>query len=143
MLALRLKSEGASLRMSRPVSKELVIMSAQELARSDCRYYFAAGVLKLDYKVAGFRDLKRLAQEWAKDPGFHEIIVRHVSETNCGIQFVYFSDSAQKGNVRRLREEVEKKIGRVYAVDCAEYTSNSPVWEELVLLKSRPTPATS
>ena len=84
--------------------------------------YLAAGVFKLDYKVAGYPELKKVAQEWAKDPGFQELIVRHVSETNFGIQFVYFSAQPQRGRVKQWREELEKRFGKVYAIDCAEYT---------------------
>ena len=84
--------------------------------------YLAAGVFKLDYRAAGYPELKRLAQEWAQDADFHELIVRHVSEANFGIQFVYISDRPQRGKVKQWRQELEKRFGKVYAVDCAEYT---------------------
>jgi len=95
--------------------------------------YLAAGVFKLDYRVAGYPELKRLAHEWAKDADFHELIVRHVSDTNFGIQFVYISDRPQRGKVKEWRQELEEKFGKVYAIDCAEYTPSPAPNQEGVL----------
>ena len=100
--------------------------------------YFAAGVFKLDYKVAGYPELKRLAQEWAKDSNFHELLVRHVSESNFGIQFVYVSNQECRSLVKQLREELEHRFGKVYAIDCEELTasrSGSNLCDGVVVLK--------
>ena len=83
--------------------------------------YLAAGVFKLDRRV-GYQELKKVAEEWAKDQGFRELIVRHVSETNFGIQFVYVSDQPQHpGKVKQLEDELETRFGKLYGADCAEY----------------------
>ncbi|MBX7145581.1 MAG: hypothetical protein K1X79_14110 [Oligoflexia bacterium] len=102
------------------------------------RGYCAAGVFKLDYTVAGFPDLIKVAREWSKDPGFHELIVRKVSESNFGIQFVYIGQNRDRGFIAKYRNDLEKRFGAVYAVDYNENTSEEPAdraYEGLVVLK--------
>ena len=103
------------------------------------RGYYAAGVFKLDYTVAGFPDLLKVAQEWSKDPGFHELVVRKVSESNFGIQFVYIGQDRDRGFIAQFRHELEKRFGSVYAVDYNEISSeNLADWdyEGIVIMKS-------
>ncbi|WKZ31131.1 MAG: hypothetical protein QY318_04835 [Candidatus Dojkabacteria bacterium] len=59
--------------------------------------HFVCGVIKFDYKVAGFRDLITVAQEWAKDENFYELIVRSVSDKNFGLQFTYYAEGTVGG----------------------------------------------
>lgn len=56
---------------------------------SNATHALVVGVVKFDWKVAGFPQVKAIAEEWAKDPDFAQIIVRHVSAENWGIQFIY------------------------------------------------------
>lgn len=103
------------------------------------RSYCAAGVFKLDYTVAGFPDLLKVAQEWSKDPGFHELIVRKVSDSNFGIQFVYIGQDRESGFIAQFRRELEKRFGSVYAVDYNESSSDYPAdraYQGIVVMKS-------
>lgn len=88
------------------------------------KQYVAAGVFKVDYKAAGYPDLLKLAQEWAQDPHFYELIVRKVSEDNFGIQFVYISNDPENSNIKKykkdLLEKYPKEAGGVYAWDYHE-----------------------
>jgi hypothetical protein len=59
--------------------------------------HFVCGVVKFDYKVAGYPDLLKVAQEWAKDEDFYEIIVRSVSDKNFGIHFTYYAEGTKIG----------------------------------------------
>ena len=54
--------------------------------------YCVSGVIKFDYKSAGYRDLLQVAHELRKDPYFQQIIIRFVSEKNLGIQFLYINE---------------------------------------------------
>lgn len=105
--------------------------------------YVAAGVFKIDYMSAGFPELKKIAQEWAKDSNFYELIIRGVSEKNYGIQFVYISDNARDENIKKYKNELIEKFGRekggLYAWDYNEGTYESdedePKLDEIVVLK--------
>jgi hypothetical protein len=85
--------------------------------------YFVAGVYKFDFKVAGYPDLKKVAQKWAQDPNFQEVIVRFVSEDNQGIQFVYLaiedgeSTESPKDKFKPYYEDVSKIGNGPYAYD--------------------------
>lgn len=68
-----------------------IIMS--DKPKSKTNYTLIAGVVKFAYKKAGYPEVSKIANEWKKDECFHEIIVRFVSETSFGIQFVYYTDS--------------------------------------------------
>lgn len=115
---------------------------------SDTKYkhYIAAGVFKVDYKAAGYPDLLKIAQEWAQDPNFYELVVRKVSENNFGIQFVYISKDPDKENIKNykkaLLEKYPKDEGGVYAWDYNESVSESdtdkdfPYSDMIVVLKS-------
>ena len=101
--------------------------------------FVASGVFKLDYKVAGYPDLKKVAPEWAKNPCFYGLIVRKVSESNFGIQFVYLSESPCKGKMKEYRNELENRFGKVYAVDYHESIDTSPnndILDDIVVMKA-------
>lgn len=57
----------------------------------------AIGVVKFSQEKAGLPDVRKIAQEWLKDTGFKQIIVRKVSKDDYGIQFIYISQPAQTG----------------------------------------------
>ena len=54
--------------------------------------YGATGVIKFDFKVAGYKDLLKVAKKLAEDDWFQQIIIRSVSEKNLGIQFLYLKE---------------------------------------------------
>ena len=114
---------------------------SEHLAPKDSPHHcFVSGVIKVDYKLAGWPDLMKVAREWANDPNFYEIIVRSVSETNFGIQFTYYSSNGvPKGKSRELIDDVAKRFGKVYAFDVSEVTSNCDdrsVTDGVVVLKA-------
>lgn len=89
-------------------------------------YRYTAGVVKLDEMSAGYPDLISVANGWAQDPNFYEIIVRKVSETNVGIQFVHIvnlqkeqvdSDYFFKQYVVPMQEKFGYGRGGLYAYD--------------------------
>lgn len=84
---------------------------------------FSLGIFKIDHMAAGFPDLRRIAEEWSKDQNFKELIIRGVSETNYGIQFIYISRDANQ-TIKKYKEELVQKYGKdFYAWDY--HTSNS------------------
>jgi hypothetical protein len=96
-----------------------------------------AGVFKFDFKVAGWPELMKVARDWAQDPHFHEIIVRHVSETNLGLQFVYLSQENNEHKFDELKKDLTERVGKVYAWDVNTITRDTPeeVLEHIVVLK--------
>jgi hypothetical protein len=96
--------------------------------------YFAAGVFKVDHSAAGYPDLLAVAREWAKDPGFVELLVRKVSKDNWGIQFVYAS-KAKERPMKVCQEQLRAKYGEsVCAVDFC-HNCGEGCGEGLVVLK--------
>lgn len=49
---------------------------------SSKNFYYVAGVIKFDYKVAGYKDLIQIVQNRKENESFKQIIIRFVSETN-------------------------------------------------------------
>lgn len=68
----------------------MLIMS--DKPKSNTKYTLVAGVVKFAYKKAGYPEVSKIAEEWKKDDCFYEVIVRFVSETSLGIQFVYYTE---------------------------------------------------
>ncbi len=94
---------------------------------SEYRGFLCIGVIKLDYKVAGYPDLVRFAKKWVGEASFVQLIVRKVSSSNFGYQFVYLDNESKssKEGERKWKEVydlVVKEFGSVYANDY-EYTS--------------------
>lgn len=88
---------------------------------SEMKKYYSAGVFKIDVYSAGYKELVTIAQEWAKDPNFLELIVRFVSPKNLGIQFVYLSDNGEVENMGKYYDELVEKFGKgLYAYDWDE-----------------------
>lgn len=95
------------------------------MLKEEILYYFAAGVFKIDFRVAGFPDLLKVAQEWAKDLNFHELIIRGVSDKNFGIQFVYIAQNLNDRPVIYLKNDLIQRFGKgLYAIDYEESTSS-------------------
>lgn len=98
--------------------------------------YTAIGVFKVDYTIAGYAQLRELAEDWAKrDENFYELTVRNVSERNYGIQFVYIAKNVARDFriIRQYKAELEEKIGEIYAVDYNQSIGNKA--QEVVVLK--------
>lgn len=96
------------------VVKNVKIMSEQKQTH---KYYFAAGVFKIDYRAAGYAQLREIAEEWAKDPNFYLLMVRGVSEKNFGIEFIYWAEIEDNEDptflgVKKYREELITKFGK-------------------------------
>lgn len=83
--------------------------------------FFASGVIKIDYRFAGYPDIRKFADEWAKEPNFRTIIIRYVSERNLGIQFLYLDTETDypeaKKKFDKLFEMREEAFNEVYAID--------------------------
>lgn len=78
---------------------------------------FSLGVFKIDHMAAGFPDLRKIAEEWSKDENFKELIIRGVSETNYGIQFIYISRDPAK-SIKTYKKELVDTFGKdFYAWD--------------------------
>ncbi|MBP6909995.1 hypothetical protein KBC03_00100 [Patescibacteria group bacterium] len=112
---------------------------------SETKKLFAAGVFKVDYKSAGYKDLYELAQERKKDENFYELIVRRVAEQNYGIQFVYIDHnlvSAEKvttdsydNKMTAYKKQLHDKYGKgFYAWDY--YATDEGYDDNLIVLKS-------
>jgi hypothetical protein len=104
-------------------------MSEDKKSSSDRdKYYFSAGVFKIDQLSGGYPDLKRIVDDWAKDENFYELIIRKVSEENYGIQFVYFTDQIDPNLPRPMKaykKELERRFGKgFYAWDYNESTED-------------------
>lgn len=82
------------------------------------KYYFAAGVFKIDYRAAGYAELRKIAEEWAKDSNFYLLMVRGVSEKNFGIEFIYWAkvnDSETFEDfegIKKYKNQLLEKYGR-------------------------------
>ncbi len=82
------------------------------------------GVFKFDHKQMGYPQLLEIAQEWAKDKNFIEVILRPVSQCNYGIQFMYTTRDT-KDAFKKFNETFYKPYkGKIYAQDV--YYSNAP-----------------
>lgn len=83
--------------------------------------FFASGVIKLDYKVAGYPEIRKFADKWAKEPNFKTIIIRYVSERNLGIQFVYIDTETEYPEANKkfskLFDMHKEAFDNVYAID--------------------------
>lgn len=81
----------------------------------------AIGVIKFPYKKAGYPDILKIANEWCKDPNFYQVIVRKVSESDFGIQFIYYTDKLDGKSLSSDFEEkyLSKLRPILYAYDIA------------------------
>ena len=93
------------------------------------------GVIKFDYKVAGFPEVMRIAKEWSEIDGFYELMVRKVSKDNFGIQFIY----AVEGDINQCHEFIENlnQKGMLYARDYEFGSTTDPNYfkEHILILK--------
>ncbi len=107
--------------------------------------YYASGVFKVDYRSAGYKDLKELAQKWAKDENFYFLEVRKVSNNNWWFQFVYYMPTIDEGNIEQNGGPIKNIYGKelkdlypegLYAYDYHE----SDVFNEENVLVSKALP---
>lgn len=102
------------------------------------RAMLIAGVYKIDFTAGGYKDLLEIAQEWSKDPNFHEIIIRAVSETNWGIQFVYISPDASAEGFEKHKKLIKERFSEgLYAKDVSYSSCTSDDTEGFGALKKR------
>lgn len=86
-------------------------------------YYFVIGVLKVDYRTAGYAELRKVAEEWALHKEFRQLLVRKVSQDNYGIQFIYMSYDPACLRIKFFRDALKEKFGDgLYAHDYQEGT---------------------
>lgn len=112
-------------------------MSAQDLQKySPNELMVAAGVVKFNYKKAGYPDVYKIAEKWARTPGFIQVLIRPTSEISFGIQFVFVAskkeftfDKFYKTYIVPLRKQ-----GLTYATDVAHLEI-----EDIVLWEAFPT----
>lgn len=98
---------------------------SEETTSQDSRVFlqFAIGIFKVDHMAAGFPDLHKIAVEWSKDTNFKELIIRGVSDTNYGIQFIYISHDPEK-RIGTYKQQLINTYGKdFYAWDY--HTSSS------------------
>lgn len=82
---------------------------------SEKKYYLSVGVFKFDHFTAGFPQLNEIAQKWAEeDEHFKSLVIRGVSETNYGIDFIYyrvFENDDFEDVMKQKKEELKKQFG--------------------------------
>lgn len=97
---------------------------------------YSMGVIKFDYKVAGFPEVMKIAKEWSDIDGFYELMVRKVSKDNFGIQFIYVSNA----KTNECHEFVESlcKQNMLYARDYEFGSTTDPNYfkEHILILKA-------
>lgn len=97
----------------------ITLSAMSEVDTSDSKDFlqFSIGVFKIDHMAAGFPDLRAIAEEWSKDHNFKELIIRGVSDTNYGIQFIYISKDPKK-SIKNYKQSLIDKYGKdFYAWD--------------------------
>lgn len=99
-------------------------------------YHFAVGILKIDYKTAGYAEIRKVAAEWAATKGFKQVIVRKVSKDNYGIQFIYLTFDSDAPRIRFFRDTLAEKFGAgLYAHDYQESTETGDTPEIIDRMK--------
>ncbi len=112
-------------------------MSAQDLQKYSPNELLAvAGVVKFNYKKAGYPDVYKIAEKWANTPGFIQVLVRPTSVVSFGIQFVFVANKKEftfnkfhKTYIAPLRKQ-----GLIYAEDVSDLEA-----EDIVLWETFPT----
>lgn len=95
-------------------------------------FYLAIGVFKVDYKCAGYPDVRKVAEEWKEQKGFYSLFIRKVSKDNYGIQFVYLSKDPDAPKISMFRHDLERRFGiGLYAVDYQETEEHMPLEEKI------------
>lgn len=56
---------------------------------SSSNYHVYVGVLKYDFKTAGYPEVYKIAKKMSQDKNFLQLLVRKVSQENWGIQFIF------------------------------------------------------
>jgi hypothetical protein len=102
-------------------------MSNKTKSEKKGTYGSAIGVVKLSYKKAGYPDVKKIADSWAQDPDFFQVIVRKVSQDDFGIQFIYLSSEIEgiKFNSDFMSKFIDPIKDSIYAYDIAYGTGKT------------------
>lgn len=100
----------------------------QDTHVSNPEFYFSAGVFKFESIGVGFPDLKKIVEEWKKDTNFVHLMVRKVSKSNYGIQFLYIDSNSDGTNVMsNYRNELKDRFEEyLYAWDFQESRGDNP-----------------
>ena len=113
--------------VSKKANNSLANKQNDSSASNNSRYYYVAGVIKFRDRKAGYPDVKKIAQEWVdKDPNFKQVLVRLVSQSSWGIQFVYIYKANAGDNGLGIDKFIKKYIAPLvekdllYARDIAE-----------------------
>ena len=105
-------------------------------------YYFAAGVFIINHRAADLPDLLAVAREWLGNDNFCELVVRRVSERDCGIQFVYMSTDYGCTRIKKYQLDLVTRFGATFcSSDFCEYDSSGDCakpFEGLVRLRASP-----
>lgn len=76
------------------------------------RYFGAFGVIGISADAASHGDLMEFAEQLATDKRYRELVVRHISEEDCGVQFVYTGKDVDHSMVKDLIARFRKRFGR-------------------------------
>jgi hypothetical protein len=85
-------------------------------------YSTSIGVLKFSHKKAGYPDIKKIVDEWLKDPNFYQIIIRKVSKDDFGLQFIHFTKD--KGDFDFMDKYINPYKDLIYAYDVAHQSGD-------------------
>ena len=86
--------------------------AAQDAASNGTCSYGGFGLIGVSCRAAGYQDLLRFAEELAADASFRELLVRHVSQKEYGVQFVYVGTDVDREFMSRLHDRVKRRFGR-------------------------------
>lgn len=102
-------------------------MSNKSKTENQSTFGSAIGVIKISYKKAGYPDIKKIADQWAQNPDFYQIIIRKVSQDDFGIQFIYFSEKIDEDKFSTFFRStfVEPIKDLIYAYDIAYDTGKT------------------
>lgn len=111
-------------------------MSQKKETKNGKTFFAAIGVVKIDYSIAGFPELKKFAKEWAKDQNFRTIIVRKVSPDNWGIQLVYIDKDSDGREGKDKWEKYFNQLNEVFKVIYA-YDIDEGIYDDFERLKQQ------
>ncbi len=111
-------------------------MSQNQESKKGKSFFAAIGVVKIDYSIAGFPELKKFAEEWAKEQNFRTIIVRKVSPDNWGIQFVYIDKDSEGTEGKKKWEGYFQQLNKVFKIVYA-YDIDEGIYDDFERLKSQ------
>jgi hypothetical protein len=125
-------------RSSQSLDEVLATMPAPDVSAP--KYFGAFGLIGVSRKDASQRDLVAFARKLAADKRFRELVVRYVSEKDCGIQFVYTGKNVDHAMVRELIGKVKRRFGdrSIFLINIASVTSSDGDPKTLGIVTFRP-----